>query len=312
MSQSDNAYWSEYYSKTIKEYIDKLLQTIKTLEEDIIKLKEEKIGKIEQLEPVFLQFNMLLAQHNNITPEECLSILEQKLKFCEAAHTRNLPKIQNNIKIRDTVIHYLSNLGLQKGYYKRKSSRSSKRVLCTSEWVISVQTLIPTTDEWSQVECDYKIYCNQIKDWQSKIEREKLAKQEQEKKDSVVLGNTQILVQVAIKYKIEIPCTAKRLLDELLNKNKYLCLAHYLQLNRNDWIEGCSYAKLGLKNFEVCTKEDQEIIDEINDLIEEWEDDGRVFRDCKYNFNWLFEKVKKDDTELFVDYLLIKTLGEIQ
>ena len=92
-------------------------------------------------------------------------------------------------------------------------------------------------------------------------------------------------------------------MDAIINKNKYLYLAHYLQKNRNDWSEGPNYAEIGLNHFTKDTLDDLAIYSEIHDLIEDWGGDGRVFRDCNWNYNELFTLVPPDIMEEYKEIM---------
>ena len=83
----------------------------------------------------------------------------------------------------------------------------------------------------------------------------------------------------------------KEAIDFVLDKNKYLRLAYFLEQNRNDWNDGPVEAERGLYGFTIEDKTDQEIYDELNGLVINWEGDGRVFRDCKWNYTVLYSMV---------------------
>ena len=73
-------------------------------------------------------------------------------------------------------------------------------------------------------------------------------------------------------------------------------LSYWLERNRGDWNDGPNYAEVGLGRFTPDTDNpvDVEIEKEISGLIEDWGGDGRVFRDCKYNYGELKGMVKDD------------------
>ena len=56
--------------------------------------------------------------------------------------------------------------------------------------------------------------------------------------------------------------SAEDILDVILEKDKYLRLAHYLLKNREDWNDGYSYAESGLNGFDVETETDKLIEDD--------------------------------------------------
>ena len=53
-----------------------------------------------------------------------------------------------------------------------------------------------------------------------------------------------------------------------------------------------------MNGFTVETETDQEIQDELQGLIDNWDGDGRVFRDCKWNYSTLYAMVTDEHSEL--------------
>lgn len=86
-----------------------------------------------------------------------------------------------------------------------------------------------------------------------------------------------------------------------MNKNKYYDLILAMMKNRGDWSNGFNYVKTALMFFEAETEEDKEIAKELHEFVYNDEYiDGRIFRDCKYNYNYLIEKflTKEEKDEL--------------
>jgi hypothetical protein len=114
-------------------------------------------------------------------------------------------------------------------------------------------------------------------------------------------AKTKLFIDLIKKYDFNFPSglpSADDLLDAILNKNKYLYLAHYLSLNRDDWNDGYSYAETGLNGFSVETEEDIEIYADVYSYFEDFSD-GRVWRDSEWNYTRLFSMVPAD---LMEDY----------
>lgn len=97
--------------------------------------------------------------------------------------------------------------------------------------------------------------------------------------------------------------------ETILSKDKYLSLAYWLERNRGDWSDGYYFAETGLDSFTVDENnpEDVSIFNEINSLIEDWGGDGRCFRDCKWNYNVLYEKA---DSKLVNDLRKLREMDE--
>ncbi len=115
------------------------------------------------------------------------------------------------------------------------------------------------------------------------------------------------LALLLAKYDLDLDCDWNDLLEELINKNKYLYLSYYLEKNRNDWNDGCTYAEIGLINFNIENELDQKIYDDIIHYIYNWGDymDGRCFRDCKYNYSELYGIVAEQEPDLYKDFQVI-------
>lgn len=74
--------------------------------------------------------------------------------------------------------------------------------------------------------------------------------------------------------------------------SKYLDLAIAMYRNRGDWSDGYNYVKSALRDFEVETKLDEEIVEELNKIIYEYSFvDGRAFRDCEYSYYWIYDNL---------------------
>lgn len=61
---------------------------------------------------------------------------------------------------------------------------------------------------------------------------------------------------------------------------------------------------LGRNSFTVTTELDAKIANELWSYINEWDGDGRIFRDCTYNYEVIFGLVENQD--LYNDYQKIK------
>jgi len=77
-------------------------------------------------------------------------------------------------------------------------------------------------------------------------------------------------------------------LTALKNSNKYYVLAKAMEDTRGNWKDGCGSVEDALRTFTIENDLDQKIYDEIYGLCYDWDRDGRVFRDCEYNYNYIF------------------------
>ena len=86
--------------------------------------------------------------------------------------------------------------------------------------------------------------------------------------------------------------------------NKYVDLIIAMKKTRGDWSQGFYRVKDVLKKFNIETKEDELIC---NNLWEQFDcQDGRVFRDCEYNYDVLTEKFLSKEEKQIVDKEMVK------
>lgn len=78
------------------------------------------------------------------------------------------------------------------------------------------------------------------------------------------------------------------MMNAILLQDKYLYLAHYMEKNRSDWSDNHNYAEIGLNGFKVENTVDQDIYNEVQGAIDNWDGDGRIFRNLP---TWDYSKV---------------------
>jgi hypothetical protein len=92
------------------------------------------------------------------------------------------------------------------------------------------------------------------------------------------------------------------ILEFILDKCKYLTLADAMLSVRKDWNNGCDPVENAIGNFSIEATHDNEIYYNVNETIKRfhYDQDGRVFRDCEWNYGAIFTLV---DPDLYKDYL---------
>ena len=229
----------------------------------------------------------------------------------------NAPAIENNNRLVTQIKDLMTRLGFTEMYstyeFPTARSRNRKEVRHTAGYIHDIQRVRPhpNTEETKRIINEYEsriaMYINGEKEKEDKERSDADAKVF----DQLINNNPQV-VEFLMKSGINImtmlaeaPAGRKRavikdaleeVMENALAKDKYLRLAYALECNRNDWNDGPNFAEGGLNSFEVVTKQDEEIYTEISGRIEDWDGDGRVFRDCKWNYSALYELV--EDSEL--------------
>lgn len=245
------------------------------------------------------------------SPEEVLkyvsSLLDQKTKEIEEIHAKNLSSIENNKIVRDKLEKLLKSIGLPESYRTRdyKSRARFPKYISVAAGYKSDLGNIVISDGYESAINDIKRKREQLTTW---VEAKKLVvqkeKEEKEKKELEVKRIRQFGV-IAGRYCLTENDSEHDLLEVILSKDKYLKLGHFLLKNREDCNDGYSYAECGLNGFNIESEEDKLIVADIQNCIDNWDGDGRIFRDTEYNYDHCFSLIK--DEQLYKDYQLVKS-----
>lgn len=229
-------------------------------------------------------------------------------EFDKERHQNNVVKCKSNNKTYIALSNLLKRIGISEKYYGYKTNRSRQKDWVYYNWPSEIYGQIPrdySENKLSDLVKKHKDKIKEIYDTEMKRIREEEEKKEIERKEK---ERNRKLALLLAKYDLDLDCDWNDLLDEVINKNKYLYLAYYLEKSRNDWNDDCTYAKIGLRNFNIENELDQKIYDDIIHYIYNWEDymDGRCFRDCKYDYPELYGIVAEQDPDLYKDFQVIK------
>jgi hypothetical protein len=202
----------------------------------------------------------------------------------------------------------LKRIGISDTYYGYKTNRSSKKETLYYNWNSEISNQIPKCYSSSRITDLVKKYKDSIQkifDTEQKKIADENRKKEEEKK---LKQQTKKLALLLSKYDMDLERDWNDLLEVIIHKNKYLYLAYYLEKNRGDWNDGCSYAETGLDSFKIENNLDQSIYDDINEYISNWGDymDGRCFRDCNYSYDVIYGMVAESEPDLYKDFNVIK------
>lgn len=257
----------------------------------------------------------------DITSSDALAKRLEKIKEqaqlyindCQVVFNENIEAVEHNKKVVAKVTSLMKAIGIPDTYYESyfKTNRSSKKTTDTKRagYLQDIDRNIklhnPAVplmkdiigDSYTGVVRVYEDLIKKLREAEVKAEKEKQLKESEHK---VALLRAKYTPDDAMSEGDEI-------LEGVLSKCKYLRLAYYLEKNRGDWNDGYDYAETGISGFIVETEEDREISQEINSLIDNGQEygdiDGRVFRDCEYNYGYLFTKV---DESLMKDYNAVR------
>lgn len=243
--------------------------------------------------------------------ETCALALEHAdllLKDSIKSHEENIPKIENNKQIHE----YLTNLMIGYGFPKevseqiRTSSRWNakiKTITKTAGWKQDVDSNIKRDDGFSFVQTRYDSFLKDIEKYKAeflKKEQEEIRKQEAEAKK--IKDDKQKAVLI-VKYGLDYEAGWDELLDAILEKDRYLPLAYGMECTRNNWADGFDDAIDAIHSFISVTEDDHDMRESLMDLIEDNDlEDGRIFRDCDYNYGHVYGLVNE---EVYKDFEIV-------
>ena len=287
-------------AKQARDYINKLEAELMAAEEKAKKANFDFAGKkIMQLEPYKMPSTSPSVVFKEMSfsrkwyPDQAQATADELYEHDKAVRERNKSIAANNNEIREALIVLMKNLGFAETTRQKvnRSYRNPKYETVQVAWRDYLNGI--PGDSWgNQIDRIYKEWCDKIKKRREEIEAEKKKEQAQRDQDQRKRDEMKLLVSLGLKYGQEFNAVDSAI-DYLLDQDKYLALAYYLEKNRGDWNDGCDYARSGLSRFKIESPGDNQIFQEINSLCEDFED-GRVFRDCTWNYGVLYGMADKD------------------
>ena len=227
----------------------------------------------------------------------------------EKIHASNDLAIASNVETVAGVRSLMASIGIAPT--REVSTLSRGRWKTTTQeagWVADLR-LVPIDDGYrkateKKAEVQRGMHAAKV-DWDRK-DSEEAGKREREAERIQALT---VMVEVCGRHGIKF--TGDMAVDELIGllvyKNKYLALAHWLMKNREDWTDGYHIAQYAIERFVSETDQDREIEACILEAIGAGENgvDGRIFRDCAWNYNVLFALAADQDRQLHADYTAV-------
>lgn len=237
------------------------------------------------------------------------NVVKKLVEFDKKRYEENQEVSNNNAKLYSSLSKLFDEIGLPTSYlgYKTKRSRTTSRI--EYGYRNEISGLINRTNWDNQFSRD-------ARDAESKIDNlfnyklkqvieehhEKL-KQEEEKKKN--LDELKLIARMNVKYKLGNVDDIGDMLYSLVGLDKNLELAYAMERVRN-W--GREYTDNVFRVYQSHSWDDNGLVKQMEELYERWHegdiDDGRVFRDIKYGYDYLYGLV---DEELLSDFELVRS-----
>lgn len=224
--------------------------------------------------------------------EAVLKEHEELKQSIEKAHEENLPALAVNKAIHEKMTLVMQQAGIGATFSVRevpKGKRTLQWVTKSSGWVEDLSREAPISDGYDCVMLySLKSRAESIESYYKKLAAKLV--EEEKKAAAEVKAQTKILELAKLQVKYDLPATsdADTILGHLRGLDKYFNLARAMNETRDDWIDGFYKVENALASFVVEKDLDKEIEKEIQELLNSGEEDGRVFRDCQYNYDHLY------------------------
>jgi len=303
----------------VKSEISKLETKLANLTNVIPKqpaLKEYSCKQIKELSNLYSYQDsarkILSGSSGEYQYNRALELLKQAYEHVEQVSKHNDVILENNRKIVASITELMTFYGIPKTYRvldSKSRARFPKSIEKTSGWVVDLQMHVKTDDGRDNVIKKIKGFEETINTIRAQVvENEKKLEEEKQKEldEMAAEENRQVfLIQMIKKYDLAPNTSASNLFDFFMKSNKYLALARSLEKNRLDWSDGYEHAQDGLDKFCVLVENemDDRIIKNIQNAIDDWDGDGRVFRDIEWSYGTLYDCVQTHWPSLYKDYI---------
>ncbi len=240
-------------------------------------------------------------QYRTPTIDQIAEKAMRELETARAAdiktHEGNAEAIANNVAVRAHVEALMSEIGMPpKWSEKVQSSRARypKLVGHQAGYLDDLARECKIDDGFAVYTKRYNDLLEQYTKYaaSAKIESEK-AKVEAERAAADKLAQRRAdlaLVTIIQRYQLHIDSEWRDVLEALRGRDQRLDLAVAMEDVRGDWNDGCGAVESAIARFTIRTDEDKDIVNDVLGCTRDFED-GRVFRDTRWNYSELYASV---------------------
>lgn len=286
-----------------KRDIDRMMEEVLAARAELAKLKNEVgEGGILAMKPYPYDGSKASVKDYR-TPSAARSELTELFELSKSIGEENKQAAAHNLQVLEKLKAIIAAMGIPTTVRRRKpKSRSWATETVTCDWFAEMQMAFPLSDGWQRIEDRHKEKLEAIAQWEKQDEAAKrtaqLQREEQERKDKY----TRLAASMATRYGLTPIAEPDDVFNAVLEADKYLRLAYWLQRNRGDWNEGPHYASVGLRTFTEEDDRDRAVVECVSGDIDDWCGDGRIFRDNEWNYGRLFEIAGERNPQAMADY----------
>lgn len=249
--------------------------------------------------------------HSSFAPSEkwiaeaALRKLDEAWSKDQETHAANLAAIENNKALRIRVGSLMDAIGMPVKYTRPKPGSRSwppKRETVEAGYLTDIKREIPIDDGFEKATAGAIERRTRFQKFLDDALAEhdlaqQAAAQAEERRRAALRANVE-LAQIVIRHGLPPETDWNEALEALRPKDQRLDLAAAMYLTRGDWSEGAYRVGDALRRFKIEDDTDKNIATDVVSHMEDFED-GRVFRDCEWNYGRLFAEAR--DPQLAAD-----------
>lgn len=222
-----------------------------------------------------------------------------------ATHEANGPAIAANLEVAKRVRVFMEQIGMPASYSERDTksrSRYPKTIRHDAGYLQDLRRECKTDDGFAYATSTYERLKKTYEEYADKVAREAEAeagRAQREQEEALAKRKADMeLAAMLLRYELPLESDWSDVLEHLRTKDQRLDLAIAMRDTRGDWSEGAYRVKNALQRFTIHTNEDKDIVADVAAHLVDFED-GRVFRDCEWNYDRILGTVV--DSQLVAD-----------
>jgi len=243
-----------------------------------------------------------------------LQKLEEAWAADKATHEKNAAALKANQAVRDHIQFVMTEVGMPTTRRVRDGNRMKygvpKMKTIDAGYIEDIRAHVPITDGFEMAEKSYNDLKSRYDQFAAEAEKEatvaaQAAEREAEREKEIRRANIE-LAKIIIRYNLPEDITWNDCLNELRKKDQRLDMAVAMSQTRGDWSDGFWRVSDALGRFKIETDEDKDIANDVVSYLNGDHDDGRVFRDCEWNYGRLFETAADSQLSQDIQFLMSK------
>lgn len=247
-----------------------------------------------------------------------MQVLEDAFKADQEAHEANKPILKANALAIEKLEAVMAEIGMPRTFRRPMKSRARFQRYETVDagWIADMRREFPGGDGFELVLAKYselKARYEQFAAEAEKEEKEAAAKAELEKARAIERQNADIRkALIIIRYELdaETHWTWFAILEFLRKRDQRLDLAVAMRMTRGDWSEGYWRVSDAMTRFKIRDDVDKDIIASVGSCFGDDFIDGRVFRDCAWNYDRLFAEAEDRQLSEDVQFAMERSSAE--